>query len=382
MLQTAFGKESQTFGLFMGTFFGMFHMLERFIYYVRHHNRTEKDLEKECGLRAFIAGSLSGVSLLILDPDGTRTAMSQYLFVRALQCVYNAFKLRGMFHFWGSHWNHGDTLLFSLCVAPIMYCFSVRKNTLQPDYYKFIYRLSTVHRPILDTDLVCNIIRGNPIDEKVIHQVYKDCTWLDKYPVHPGVNDIRLIDSCKIIHPAHPSCWKFQLLSALITFRRVFGMYFTLHAIPVILFKYKEVLKAPLSTINHFAKNTVFSSMFLVLFVAIYQKLNCSIGNVMKLNVLDVKPKRLYVLFGFLTGLSVLMEKKSRRSELALYVFPKALEVLYKIGLEYKVYNSIPHGEVYLFSMAMGIIMSFYKSEAQSMSPTLYKIFKIFVDVK
>lgn len=46
--------------------------------------------------------------------------MALYLFARALQCAYNASKARGWWHMWGSHWPHGDSLLFAVTTAQVM----------------------------------------------------------------------------------------------------------------------------------------------------------------------------------------------------------------------------------------------------------------------
>lgn len=39
---------------------------------------------------------------------------------------------------WGSDWPHGDTLLFAISSAQIMYAYVLRPNTLPPSYYRFI----------------------------------------------------------------------------------------------------------------------------------------------------------------------------------------------------------------------------------------------------
>ena len=44
---------------------------------------------------------------------------SEKLHVAIAQCAYNSAKAKNKFHFWGSKWSHGDTLLFSLASAQV-----------------------------------------------------------------------------------------------------------------------------------------------------------------------------------------------------------------------------------------------------------------------
>lgn len=36
------------------------------------------------------------------------------------QCAYNSAKSKNKFHLWGSHWRHGDSLLFALACAQVI----------------------------------------------------------------------------------------------------------------------------------------------------------------------------------------------------------------------------------------------------------------------
>jgi hypothetical protein len=53
-----------------------------------------------------------------------------------------------------------------------------------------------------------------------------------------------------------------------------------------------------------------------------------------------------YYVAGFLTSASILLERKSRRSVLALYVFPRAVDALYTVLYHRKLVVSVPFGEV------------------------------------
>ena len=51
-------------------------------------------------------------------PERRRT-LALYMLARLAQCRYNSLKAAGRWHFWGSTWPHGDTLLFALSSAQV-----------------------------------------------------------------------------------------------------------------------------------------------------------------------------------------------------------------------------------------------------------------------
>ncbi len=70
----------------------------------------------------------------------------------------------------------------------------------------------------------------------------------------------------------------------------------------------------------------------------------------------------------------VLLEAPGRRLELALYVMPRAVESLWnKMVKEGRVRN-IKYGEAMYFSLATGILMSFYQHDADNIPEGLRKI--------
>ena len=60
--------------------------------------------------------NVAGLALLFQNPERRRT-LALYMLARLLQCRYNSLKAAGRWHFWGSDWQHGDTLLFALSSA-------------------------------------------------------------------------------------------------------------------------------------------------------------------------------------------------------------------------------------------------------------------------
>jgi hypothetical protein len=73
--------------------------------------------------------------------------------------------------------------------------------------------------------------------------------------------------------------------------------------------------------------------------------------------------------YGLLSGSFVFLEPKSRRAELALYVFPKALS-FYFISCQRRGWvGKLPHGfETLMFSVGMGFLVSYYQSKPECLS--------------
>ena len=62
----------------------------------------------------------------------------------------------------------------------------------------------------------------------------------------------------------------------------------------------------------------------------------------------------------FICSFACLFEPASRRTELALYMFPRFLESLFLFMEKRGYIKSIPNGEVLVFACAMSIIMYCY----------------------
>jgi hypothetical protein len=222
------------------------------------------------------------------------------------------------------------------------------------------------------------LLRDLPIDREMIERTFK------KYNL--SMDSLNIVNErlqgmvpCSFLHPHEPLCLK-NLFDALIKgFRKAFGMYLALHSIPVFAFKTKQVLLDPMKTIIHILRNTTGSTLFLSSFLTIFQFLACSSRNLFNAGFISKDRKQYYFLYGMIAGVALLIEKKHRRSELALYVLPRAIELLVRIMIDRKMIIRIKHAEIYIYSLVMGILMSFYKSEKDSMSPLLNKLMNHFL---
>ncbi|PQM38936.1 uncharacterized protein Pyn_38527 [Prunus yedoensis var. nudiflora] len=304
-------EEACRIGLFFGGFSGSYHALRCLL---------RKWRKKETPLNAILAGSVAGLSILALNDSNRRRTLSMYLLARLAQCAYNSAKSKNKFHFWGSHWRHGDSLLFSIACAQVMYAFVMRPESCQ------------------------NLIKNLSRKLGQLHSLYTN------------------------------SCLAHNAIATSATFRKTFPLYFSLTFVPFVVLRLQKFMEAPARTFLVALKDAVRSTTFLSAFVGIFQGVIC-----LHRKVASKDHKLLYWIAGGISALSVLLEKKARRGELALYVLPRAGDSLWYILVNRHLLPDIKNAEVFLFCLSMGGIMYYLEHEPDTMAPFLRGLIRRFL---
>ncbi|KAF0702133.1 hypothetical protein AaE_016112 [Aphanomyces astaci] len=130
----------------------------------------------------------------------------------------------------------------------------------------------------------------------------------------------------------------------------------------------------PVTTVLKGTWGGVRSTAFLGTFVALYQATVC----VQKL-MFRSDSKATYFVAGLIASGSILLEAKHRRSELALYVLPRALDLLYITLRDKRVLAEMAYGEVMLFACSMGTLMFCFEHEKQHLSPFVERLLNRFL---
>lgn len=352
-------EEACRVGLLFGGFTGSYHALRCLLRKLRR---------KETPLNAILAGSVAGLSILALDDSSRRRTLALYLAARLAQCAYNSAKSKNKFHLWGSHWRHGDSLLFALACAQVMYAFIMRPETLPKSYQDFIQKTGPVAQPVYKA--VMDTCRGSPVDivslsAYLSNRRESDNVKLEEFPS---------IIPCSIIHPDTNSCLAHNANAASATFRKTFPLYFSLTFVPFVVLHLQKFMDTPARTCWHAIKGAVRSTTFLSAFVGIFQAVIC-----LHRKVASKDHKLVYWVAGGISALSVLLEKKARRSELALYVLPRAGDSLWYILVNRHLLPNIKNAEVPLFCACMGGIMYYLEHEPDTMAPFLRGLIRRFL---
>ncbi|CAJ0755136.1 12636_t:CDS:10 [Entrophospora sp. SA101] len=311
-----FGKDAIRFAVGFGGFSFLWKFINNGLRYMR--NKDDK-------WNSFIAA----------EKRERRVAISQQLFVRALQALFNAGHARKYFRF-----PHGVSLLFIITTGQVLYAYTMQPNTIPSDFFQWMVKMARVPKETLDLNL--KLTRGNSSLElsnmtKILNK-YKGTRHAYKVVSNLPPNPVTF-NSC-----TYTTTERFYQV-----FKTIVPVYATLNFVPMIALKFAQFMKDPKSLIKKGTANTVRSSVFLATFIASYQSQMC-----------------LHPIF---------IEHKSRRTDLALYVLPKAAESWYKIMYQKNwIFELNRTADIWFFSTAMGVIMTFYQHEPEVLSPMLKKI--------
>lgn len=353
-------EEAVRIGLLFGGFTGVFHGIRCLLRRARG---------KETPMNAFVAGALAGLSVISLDDPNKRRTFALYLLARVSQCAYNSAKAQNKFHFWGSQWKHGDTLLFTLASAQIMYAFMMRPETLPKSYTEFIVKTGPIAKPVYKA--VRESCRGGPVDVGALAAYIEAKTG--RVPV--GLDTHMPILPCTSVHAETASCLLQNVKALRTTFRKTFPLYLSLTFVPFVILNIQKFMQAPMHTCWNALKSAIRSTTFLSAFVGIYQGMIC-----LHRKTVSRDHKLVYMIAGACAALSALIEKKSRRSELALYTLPRAADSLWYILVNRHLLPDLKHAEIALFCLCMGAVMYYHEYEPETMAPFLRGLVKRFLN--
>lgn len=184
--------------------------------------------------------------------------------------------------------------------------------------------------------------------------------------------------SCTIAHRGIEGClphlhnvWKAGFYDAL-------KIYIPVHLLPAIIFHHKRFTDPQqlVPTVKHVTTAALRSSTFLATFISFVWAPICLVRNITHQDTI-LGP----LLGSFLSGFSILLERKSRRREMGLYCLPKALEsawwrITHKVGLGgFK----IPGAEVLMFALGMGYLMSAFRLSPHALRPAIRGLLGFFL---
>ncbi|KAK5821831.1 hypothetical protein F5H01DRAFT_411536 [Linnemannia elongata] len=357
--ESFFGADAIRFG----SFFGVFSFLWKFV-----NNGLKLYRGKDDRLNGAVAGAIAGLAILI-ESHERRVTFAQQMLIRAGQGVYNAGKHRGLFSF-----RHGDAALFALACGQVMYAYTMQPESIPPEYLKFMINTARVPPEALAFNRAR--VRGFPVDVNQVQALVQRFK-----PTAKSVETVSKLTEytdlipCAVLHPSYDSCKVNNAERFVQVTKNILPVYATLNFVPLLVLRMKRLMADPVNVFSKTSFNTLRSSVFLAVFVVLYQSQICGHRNLFKNGWIQSNNKYIYWLFGVTcSGTAIMVEQESRRAELAMYVLPKAAESLYKILYQKNWIKGVKHWEVMMFSFAMSLIMSFYQQEEQVLSPFVTKL--------
>ena len=335
--------DSLRWAAFLGAFSGTFVVADEFIGLLGGRKRTQ-------AWRAMAAGAAAGPTLLLTGKDTTHTSLSLYIFIRGLALLVRcgnlptaaAWKRKALFF---TRWVHGDTALVCISTMQIGYSWIVLPSTLPPSYVHFLNKHGG--KPLYVYQGVRELVGRKGEGGRL--------TSLQT-SLHYGHEDPR---PCQFLHPGS-SCSSHSLKFFPEAYLRALPVYFPVYIIPAALVHRKRLIN-PAMAQELWGKVLIGacrSSAFLALYCSLAWRGACGgfqlTGRATGAGI---------AMSCWVAGLATLIEKKSRRMELALYCVSRAVESFFLCTIAWGWINpkAIPKRlDVLLFSAATACICHCY----------------------
>ncbi|KAF9353947.1 hypothetical protein BGX34_011290 [Mortierella sp. NVP85] len=399
ILKKGGGSDTVSFAFFLSSFLSAYKAVLCTMRYVRPQHEGDR-------LNAFVAGSVAGLTLFLDKDKGRRTAITLYLFTRAIQ-FGSSYAMKK----WAEHrdrkrainhqaereavdlagrkqelvtknaWDDilakgmsasAATVVMSLTASVIIYSCVLEPTAMPKSYWKFIMTQSGLPQkfgpmfiPLLETfRSQFHILRELPrgVDNMgipagvssrdfVAENISPNIATLIPSNIH---HDYQL---CALLHPLTP-CTGHAMDVITGEFGRAAKMYGTLNLIVTLVFHHKKLASNPNEVVHRYIKSTLRSCLFLTVYVFNAFYTPCVLRRILKKESLFI-----YIFNGILSGLAVLIEAPGRQMELALYCLPRALETVWNMMLKRGMVRNIRNGDVMLFSASMGVLMTLYQND-------------------
>ncbi|GAY41617.1 hypothetical protein CUMW_060820 [Citrus unshiu] len=313
-------KETIRYGLFLGTFAARW--------------------------RALLAGLIAGPSMLLTGPNTQHTSLAIYILMRAAvlasRCGINSKRFGRICK--PLTWKHGDLFLMCLSSSQILSAYILKQESLPPSYKSFLNKHG-------GKDAV--ILQG--VKEIASCLPFSNLEAIEKFYKTMGV-DIKLDPEmrvpCSIVH-GNQGCLTHVVSFFIQAYKRALPVYLPVYLIPALIVHRKGLLERPYTILGKGLLGTARSSLMWTCFLfRIFEK--CNIPMV--------------AMGTFPTGLSLAIEKKSRRMEISLYCLARAIEsfctCLADIGYLPQSKN-LKRADVVIFSLSTAIIMHCYAQERE-----------------
>lgn len=342
-------KETLRYGLFLGTFAGTFVSVDEIIAYLGGHRRTAK-------WRSLLAGLIAGPSMLLTGPKTQHTSLAIYILMRAAvlasRCGIKSKRFGKICK--PLTWKHGDVFLMCLSSSQVLSAYILKQDSLPPSYKSFLNKHGGKDLSILQG--VKDIASGLP---------FTNLEAIEKYYNSTGV-DIKLDPEmkipCTIIH-GNQSCSAHVVSFFLQAYKRALPVYLPVYLIPALIVHRQGLLKRPCNIFGKGLLGTARSSLFLSVYCSSAWMWTCLLFRIFRWCNIPM------VAIGTLpTGLALAIEKKSRRIEISLYCFARAVESFFICARDAGYLPesmNLKRADVVIFSISTAIIMHCYEQERE-----------------
>ncbi|KAI3930819.1 hypothetical protein MKX01_037265 [Papaver californicum] len=310
-------QETLRYGLFLGAFAGTFASVDEFIAAVGGHRRT-------AGWRALLAGAIAGPTMLMTGPNTQHTSLAIYILMRAAvlasRCGIKSKRFGGICQ--PLTWAHGDIFLMCLSSSQILSAYILKQNSLPHSYKSFLNTHGGKHAALSS----------------------------------------KASKRSRIVH-GNQSCQSHILSFLCQAYARALPVYLPVYLFPALIVHRQDLLKRPFTILGKGLFGTARSSMFLSVYCSSAWMWTCILFRIFKTCNIPM------VAMGtFPPGLALAIEKKSRRIEISLYCFSRAIESFFTCMIDAGIFpksKKLNRADVVIFSLSTAIIMHCYAQERE-----------------
>mmetsp|Transcript_6825 Transcript_6825/g.12347 ORF Transcript_6825/g.12347 Transcript_6825/m.12347 type:complete len:201 (+) Transcript_6825:2964-3566(+) len=163
---------------------------------------------------------------------------------------------------------------------------------------------------------------------------------------------------CSAVHEG--SCEVHALKRILLILPKALKVYGPVHLVPLIVFRLKQLKNSPKETTIKFLVGLCRSMAFISTYMSLEKFAECYCNYLLH-GYRSISP----VLVSLVATHAIYLESPHRRNELSLYLLPRSMETLWNIAKTANYVKPLPYGEVGLFMLGLGLMLSFYQTEQE-----------------
>lgn len=172
---------------------------------------------------------------------------------------------------------------------------------------------------------------------------------------------------CQIVHPGttcHHDAFQFFLGGI----RRSLPVYLPVYLLPALVLRLKKLKRQPKQESKKLLVNISRSTLFLAMYCTVAWLSLCTQRRISMLQI--PSSASTWLIASPLSGATVLLEKKERRIELALYVLSQALYTFWQQWSQRGLFRPIPGSDLVLFAVASGAILRSFVYKTELLRPS------------
>eukprot|EP00002_Diphylleia_rotans_P013288 TRINITY_DN2596_c0_g1_i3.p1 TRINITY_DN2596_c0_g1~~TRINITY_DN2596_c0_g1_i3.p1 ORF type:complete len:495 (+),score=96.21 TRINITY_DN2596_c0_g1_i3:59-1543(+) len=289
--------------------------------------------------RGLLFGFLAGSSIAIA-PKPFRKSFALFFAVRASELLVKHLVRKGFL----PSFQHADILLMMAANAQVLWAWIFAPDMLDGGYLRFLNHHGGKADPLLRG------VQGLHSDPSLINPVaiQKILTPLGR----TSFDASHRYACCHITHPRDDSCTIGQLRYFLQCLRRAVPVYVPIYAAPLLIFHLRSLASSPITTLARASLGILRSSLFLASYCASAWASVCFCRNILGIRSQVVGP-----IAGVVGSCALLIEKKPRRIEIAMYVAMNAVDSIHRCAKKWQWLGSHQFADVAVFAIAAAVIL-------------------------